>query len=222
MITIRPSEERGRAKYSWLDTRFTFSFNQYYDPKHMGFRSLRVINDDIIAPGGGFDMHPHHDMEIVSWMLDGALEHRDSLGNGGIIRPGDVQYMSAGTGILHSEFNASKAEPAHLMQIWIVPDRKGKEPIYGQRSVADQLTPGNLAKVMEFPSAVVYASRFSGGETSTHTLTPGRHAWIQVGTGAIEVNGVTLGQGDGAAISEETSLAITAPGAAEILLFDLV
>jgi len=222
MITIRPSEERGRAKYDWLDSRFSFSFDQYYDPAHMGFRALRVINDDIIAPGGGFPTHPHRDMEIVSWVLDGALEHKDSLGNGGIIRPGDVQYMSAGTGIRHSEFNASKTEPAHLLQIWIMPDMKGKQPVYGQRSIAEELTPGKLALVMEFPSAVVYAARFQGGESATHELAAGRHAWIQVGRGAIEVNGVTLGKGDGAAISEESALSIRAAGPAEILLFDLV
>ena len=222
MITIRPAAERGQARYDWLDSRFSFSFDQYYDPAHMGFRALRVINDDVIAPGGGFPTHPHRDMEIVSWVLEGALEHKDSLGNGGVIRPGDVQYMSAGTGIRHSEFNASKTEPAHLLQVWIMPDKKGKQPLYGQRSVAEELTPGNLAQVMEFPSAVVYAARFEGGESATHPLAAARHAWIQVGRGGIEVNGVTLGKGDGAAISDESLLRIGAAGPAEILLFDLV
>ena len=222
MITIRPAEERGHARYDWLDSRFSFSFDRYHDPAHMGFRALRVINDDVIAPGGGFPTHPHRDMEIVSWVLEGALEHRDSLGNGGIIRPGDVQYMSAGTGIRHSEFNASKTDPAHLLQVWILPDKKGKAPLYGQRSVADQLTPGNLAQVMEFPSAVVYAARFEGGESTVHKLATGRHAWIQVARGAVELNGVTLSKGDGAAISDESSLVIGAAGRAEILLFDLV
>ena len=222
MITIRPAEERGSARYDWLDSRLSFSFDQYYDPAHMGFRALRVMNDDVIAQGGGFPTHPHRDMEIVSWVLEGALEHKDSLGNGGIIRPGDVQYMSAGTGIRHSEFNASKTEPAHLLQVWILPDKNGKAPLYGQRSVADQLTPGNLAKVMEFPSATVYAASFDGGETATHPLDAGRHAWIQIGRGEIEVNGVKLSKGDGAAISDEKSLRITAAGPSEILLFDLV
>ncbi len=222
MITIRPAAERGQARYDWLDSRFSFSFDQYYDPAHMGFRALRVINDDVIAPGGGFPTHPHRDMEIVSWVLEGALEHKDSLGNGGIIRPGDVQYMSAGTGIRHSEFNASKTEPAHLLQVWILPDKQGKQPLYGQRSVAEELTPGNLAKVMEFPSATVYAARFDGGESATHSLAAGRYAWVQVGRGEVEVNGVTLGKGDGAAISDESSLRIGAASPSEILLFDLV
>lgn len=221
MIAIRPAAERGQARYDWLDSRFSFSFDQYYDPTHMGFRALRVINDDVIAPGGGFPSHPHRDMEIVSWVLEGALEHKDSLGNGGIIRPGDVQYMSAGTGIRHSEFNASKIEPAHLLQVWILPDKKGKTPLYGQRSVAGELTPGHLAKAMEFPSATVYAARFDGGESVSHPLLDGRHAWIQVGRGEISVNGVTLGKGDGAAISDESSLHISATGPSEILLFDL-
>ena len=221
MITIRPAAERGQARYDWLDSRFSFSFDQYYDPAHMGYRALRVINDDVIAPGGGFPTHPHRDMEIVTWVLEGALEHKDSLGSGGIVRPGEVQYMSAGTGIRHSEFNASKTEPAHLLQVWILPDKKGKQPLYGQRSVLAQLTPGNLAKVMEFPSATVYASRFAGGESASHALAPGRHAWIQVGRGDIDVNGVRLSKGDGAAIEDESSLRLSATGPSEFLLFDL-
>ena len=221
MITIRPAAERGKAAHDWLDSRFSFSFDQYHDPAHMGYRALRVINDDVIAPGGGFPMHPHRDMEIITWMLEGALEHRDSLGNGGVILPGDAQYMSAGTGIRHSEFNASKDEPAHLLQVWIQPDSKGKQPLYGQRSMTSQLTPGNLAKVVEFSAATVYAARFSEGDSATHELSAGRHAWIQIGRGEVEVNGVTLSKGDGAAVEGESALRINATNPAEFLLFDL-
>ena len=222
MLTVHKSEQRGYAEHGWLRSHHSFSFADYHDPAHMGYGPLRVINDDHIAAGMGFGTHGHKDMEIITYVLEGAIAHKDSMGNGSTILPGNVQYMSAGTGIRHSEFNASKTEPAHLLQVWIMPDKKGKQPLYGQRSVAEELTPGNLAQVMEFPSAVVYAARFEGGESATHPLAAARHAWIQVGRGGIEVNGVTLGKGDGAAISDESLLRIGAAGPAEILLFDLV
>ncbi len=231
MIRIRPSAARGRAHHGWLDTRFTFSFDTYHDPGHMGFRSLRVINEDRVAPGAGFPMHSHRDMEIITYVLEGALEHKDSLGNGSIIRPGDGQRMSAGSGIQHSEFNASASEPVHLLQIWIRPAEKGIAPGYEQKSFPAEEKRGRLrliaapdgrqGAVTLHQDAALYAAVLAPAEQVEHNLAAGRHAWLQVARGAAELNGVSLEQGDGAAVSEEKQLLIRAQKDAEILLFDL-
>jgi redox-sensitive bicupin YhaK (pirin superfamily) len=227
MMTLRKSEERGHANHGWLNSRFSFSFADYHDPLHMG---LRVINDDTVNPGGGFDMHPHRDMEIITVVLEGALEHRDSMGNGRTIRPGEVQYMAAGTGITHSEFNPSSTESVHLLQIWILPDKKGAKPSYAERSLADSprgqlsLVASKLGRDGSFPinqDADLFVARFDGGEAPTHTLRPGRHAWLQVASGEITVNGLKLSAGDGLAVSEEHELRLTTAKPGQILLFDL-
>ena len=230
MLTIRPAGARGQTRIEWLDSRHTFSFGEYHDPAHMGFRTLRVINDDRIAPGKGFGTHPHRDMEIVTYVLDGALEHRDSLGNGSLIRPGEVQRMSAGTGIRHSEYNASPSEPVHLLQIWILPERDGLAPGYEQRAVpADG--PGRLrligsrdgrdGSVTIHQDVDLYRAQLAPGETAAHALAPDRHAWIHVARGGVQLNGRSLAEGDAAAISGEPRLDLRAEGAAEVLLFDL-
>jgi redox-sensitive bicupin YhaK (pirin superfamily) len=231
MIQVRKSEDRGRANYGWLDTKYTFSFNTYYDPKHVHFRSLRVINDDIVAGGQGFGMHPHQDMEILTWVLDGAVEHKDTTGGGGVIRPGELQYMSAGKGLMHSEFNASKTEPVRLLQIWILPDKKGVEPNYGQMAFTPEQLSGRLAEVASpdpkeggariHQNAKMFVSRLSDGQEVTHDLAEGRHAWLQIAKGNVELNGVALKEGDGARVSEETVLKIRSAGPSEVLLFDL-
>jgi quercetin 2,3-dioxygenase len=228
MIQVRPSDERGQNKLSWLDTRFTFSFDQYYDPKHMQFRSLRVLNEDIIAPGQGFGMHPHRDMEILTWILDGALEHRDSMGTGAVIRPGELQHMTAGSGILHSEFNPSAKDSTHLLQIWIVPDRKDLKPEYEQLTFPDKdlrgkfhLVAGPQAPVNIHQDANLYIARLDDGEQAKHSLKAGRSAWIQVSRGAVALNGTKLKAGDGAAISEESEVRVEATKPSEVLLFDL-
>jgi redox-sensitive bicupin YhaK (pirin superfamily) len=231
MITIRQSQERGHARYDWLDTYHTFSFDTYHDPRHMNFRALRVINEDRVAPGQGFGMHPHRDMEIITYVLEGALEHRDSLGNGSVIRPGDGQRMSAGRGIRHSEFNASKSEPVHLLQIWIMPEQRGLEPGYEQKAFPAEEKRGKLrliaarepknGAVKIHQDVNLYVAQLAPGEQVEHALAPERHAWLQVAKGAVELNGKALGQGDGAAVSEETKLAIQAKEDAEVLLFDL-
>ncbi|MBI3875089.1 MAG: pirin family protein [Verrucomicrobia bacterium] len=230
MITLRKAGERGHANHGWLDSWHTFSFADYFDPQHMQFRSLRVINDDTIAGGGGFDMHPHRDMEIVTYVLSGALQHRDSMGNTAVMRAGDAQQMSAGTGVTHSEFNASPAEPLHLLQIWILPERKGVKPGYADKSFA-KAAPGKLHLVASKDGrdgsltinqdADVWLAKFAGGETISHSLKPLRHAWIQVGEGEVELNGIALKPGDGAAVSEERELRLTARGTAQVLIFDL-
>ncbi|MGH9579960.1 MAG: pirin family protein [Terriglobales bacterium] len=231
MIRTRPSAERGRANHGWLDTRFTFSFDTYHDPEHMGFRSLRVINEDRVAPGAGFPTHAHRDMEIITYVLEGALEHKDSLGNGSIIRPGDGQRMSAGSGIEHSEFNASKTDPVHLLQIWIRPQTRGIQPGYEQKAFPAEEKRGRL-RVIAAPDsrqgavtlhqdAALYAAVLTPGQQVEHRLAPGRHAWLQVARGAVTLNGPRLNQGDGAAVSEEDKLAVSAVEEAEILLFDL-
>jgi quercetin 2,3-dioxygenase len=231
MITIRKAEERGHTEIDWLDSRHSFSFGEYYDPQHMGFRALRVINDDRVAPGGGFPMHPHRDMEIITLVLEGALEHKDSLGTGSVIRPGDVQRMSAGAGIRHSEFNHSHAEPVHLLQIWIEPVRKGLQPNYEQRSFAAEEKRGKL-KVVVAPKSVdgaltihqdasLYVTSLSLGEVVTHSLTTGRHAWVHVASGAVTLNGDSLATGDAAAVSGESKLTLAAVEPSEVLLFDL-
>ena len=194
MIQVRPSEERGQNKLSWLDTKFTFSFDQYYDPEHIQFRSLRVLNEDVVAPGKGFGMHPHKDMEILTWILDGALEHRDSMGTGAVIRPGELQHMTAGSGIMHSEFNPSPKDPTHLLQIWIVPDRKNLKPEYEQLTFPDKdlrgqfhLVAGPQAPVNIHQDANLYIARLNEGEQIKHPLKKGRHAWAQVSRGTVDI-----------------------------------
>ena len=231
MIHLRANHERGHTKIGWLDSYHTFSFGDYYDPENMGFRSLRVINDDRVAPDMGFGMHPHRDMEIITYVLEGALEHKDSLGNGSVIRPGDVQRMSAGTGILHSEFNASQTAPVHLLQIWILPEQKGLPPSYEQRTIATEEKRGKLrliashdgreGTVTVHQDVDLYAALFAPGEEAAHELQPGRHGWVQVVRGAVTLNGIQLQTGDGAAVSEEKTLEIRANNESEVLLFDL-
>jgi hypothetical protein len=232
MITIRPANERGAANFGWLDTRHTFSFGNYYDPNHMGFASLRVINEDKISPSMGFGTHGHRDMEIVTYVLAGALKHQDSIGNGSMIRPGDVQRMSAGTGIRHSEFNASSTEPVHLLQIWLLPAQAGIEPSYEQIYIAPEEKQGQLrligspdgreGSVTIHQDVNLYATRLANGNQVDHTLSPGRVAWVQVARGAVELNGHPLTAGDGAAVSDLEQLTLTgAAEEAEVLLFDM-
>ncbi len=231
MITVRASEQRGHFNHGWLDTYHTFSFADYHDAEHMHFRALRVINEDVVAPGQGFGTHPHRDMEIITYVLDGALEHRDSLGNGSIIRPGDGQRMSAGSGILHSEFNPSPMDPVHLLQIWILPEQKGLEPSYEQKAFAPEDKQGKwkvIAERMPAEGAVkihqdvkLSVASLEAGEQITYLLAKGRHAWLQIARGSVTLNGTALKQGDGAAVSQESELTIAAGQAAEVLLFDL-
>ncbi len=231
MITLRHRDERGVSRLGWLDSRHTFSFDHYYDPRHMGFRSLRVINDDRIAPGAGFPTHGHRDMEIVSYVLAGALDHKDSMGTGSTIAAGDVQRMSAGTGVMHSEFNHSQSEPGHFLQIWILPERKGLVPGYEQRTFSTQEKRGRLRLVASrdgrdgsvtiHQDADLYATVLESGEGVTHALRPGRAAWLQVARGKVLVNGTALETGDGASVAGEPALEIEGKEAAEVLLFDL-
>jgi hypothetical protein len=228
MVQVRPSEERGRNKLSWLDTRFTFSFDQYYDPEHMQFRSLRVLNEDIVAPNQGFGMHPHRDTEILTWILEGALEHRDSMGSGAVIRPGELQHMSAGTGVMHSEFNPSSKEPTHLLQIWLLPERKGLKPEYEQLAFSDKelrgkfhFVAGPKGPVTIHQDANLYIARLDEGAKVKHTLEKGRHAWVQIARGSVRLNGTDLEAGDGAAVSNETEIVVEAKQPSEVLLFDL-
>ena len=231
MITIRKSRERGHFDHGWLNTYFTFSFADYYDPKHVHFRSLRVLNDDRVAAGAGFPEHPHRDMEIVTYVLDGALQHRDSMGNGSVIRPGDVQYMSAGSGVTHSEFNASKTEPVHLLQIWMFPEKKGFKPAYDQKNFPLEDRQGKL-RLVASPDGrdgsvtirqdnELYATVLDAGQSVRHELKPERHAYVQVARGSVKLNGKALGEGDGAAISEEKAVELTGVKDTEVLLFDL-
>ena len=231
MITIRKSDERGRANHGWLDTRFSFSFADYFDPEHVQFRTLRVMNDDRVAGGGGFPMHPHRDMEIVTYVLEGALEHRDSMGNGSVIKPGDIQYMSAGTGVTHSEFNASKTYPVHLYQIWMMPEKRGLKPAYDQKNFTEAEKRGKL-RLIASPDGregsvkirqdnELYATVLSVGDSVKHALKPDRHAYVQVARGSVELNGKPLDTGDGAAISAEKAVELTGVQDAEVLLFDL-
>jgi len=231
MLTIRKAEDRGHANHGWLNTYHTFSFASYYEPKHMGFRALRVINEDRVSPGNGFGTHGHRDMEIITYVLEGALEHKDSIGTGSVIQPGEVQRMSAGTGILHSEFNHSKSESVHFLQIWLLPEKEGLPPSYEQRNFSPAKTPGKLhlvaardgrdAAVTVHQDVDLYAAVLEPGDRVSHSLQPQRHAWVQVARGAITLNGLSLDKGDGAAISEETDVVIEATTDAEILLFDL-
>ena len=231
MIEVRKSESRGHARHGWLDSWHSFSFADYYDPARMGFGALRVINEDRIAPGAGFPTHVHQDMEIVTWMLAGTLEHKDSLGSGGLIRPGEVQRMSAGTGIRHSEFNASAQEEAHLLQIWLLPLEKSLTPGYEQKRIAAEEMQGRF-RVIASPDgrdesvtihqdASIYATRLSAGESAELSLAPQRRAYLQVARGAVELKGYPLQQGDAALLQHEEQVAIRALQDAEVLLFDL-
>jgi quercetin 2,3-dioxygenase len=231
MITIRKSEDRGHFDLGWLDTYHTFSFDQYYDPAHMHFRSLRVINEDRVQPAQGFPTHSHRDMEIITYILSGALEHRDSMGNGSVIRPGDVQRMSAGTGVSHSEFNPSETEPVHLLQIWILPQSQGLPPSYEEKHFSDEERHGRLrliasndgrdGSVTIHQDAQLFATVLDTGQTVVHSLDEKRYAWLQVARGTIRLNEVELRQGDGAAVRNESELKINAHDQAEVLLFDL-
>ena len=231
MIAVRPAAERGHADHGWLDTRHTFSFASYHDPRHMGFRSLRVINEDRVQPAEGFGTHAHRDMEILTWVLEGALEHKDSMGNGSVIRPGDLQRMSAGTGVTHSEFNPSREAPVHFLQIWLLPRERGLPPGYEQKGFPQEARRGLLrliaagdgreGAVTIHQDADVWTALLQPGESVRHALAPGRYAWVHVARGAVSLNGSTLGAGDGAAVSDESALEITAAAGAEVLLFDL-
>lgn len=231
MITIRKAHNRGHADHGWLNTYHTFSFANYYDPQHMGFRALRVINEDRVQPGMGFPTHPHQDMEIISYVLEGSLEHKDSMGNGSVILPGEVQRMSAGTGITHSEYNHSKTELVHFLQIWILPSIKGVTPSYEQKVIPEQEEQGNLRLVASqdgrdgsvtiHQDVNLYAAILESGEELVYPIPAGRHVWLQVARGKVRVNGVVLEQSDGAAISNEDRLTISGLDKSEILLFDL-
>jgi quercetin 2,3-dioxygenase len=231
MIRIHKSDDRGHADHGWLDSRFTFSFADYFDPEHVQFRTLRVMNDDHIAGGGGFPTHPHRDMEIVTYVLEGALAHKDSMGNGSVIRPGDVQYMSAGTGVAHSEFNASDKDPVHMYQIWMFPDKKNYQPTYDQKHFSESekraklllvASPdGREGSVKIRQNNELYAAVLDAGESVNHEIKPDRHAYVQVARGSVQLNGKPLETGDGAAISDEKSLQLTGVKDAEVLLFDL-
>jgi len=231
MMTIRKAADRGHANHGWLDTRHTFSFADYYDPEHMGFRALRVINDDRVTGGMGFGAHPHRDMEILSYVLEGGLAHKDSTGTDGVIRPGDVQRMSAGSGVVHSEFNASKTDAVHFLQIWLLPEKRGIQPGYEQKTFADADKRGVLRLVASrgaeggsltiHTDAKVYAGLFDQGESAKLELAPGRHAWIQVARGKVKVNGTELGEGDGASFTDERTISIEGVGGGEVIAFDL-
>jgi len=231
MIQVRRSEERGRADHGWLDSRHTFSFADYYDPDYMGYGPLRVINEDRVEPAAGFPTHGHRDMEIISYVLDGALEHKDSLGTGSVIRPGDVQRMSAGTGVRHSEYNASKTEPVHFLQIWIEPDARGIAPGYEQKHFEPADLTGRMrliaspdgaeGSVRIRQDARVYAAKLGSDDGVSHRLAPGRRAYVQVARGEAVVNGQTLSAGDGAAVEDEAEIKLASPSTAEVLVFDL-
>ena len=231
MIQIRHSQERGGGNHGWLKTHHTFSFGEYWDPKWMGFRSLRVINEDWVAPETGFPTHPHRDMEIITYILEGKLEHKDSLGTGSVILPGDGQRMTAGSGIRHSEFNPSTTDAVHLLQIWIQPEKAALPPSYEQKSFPEGEKRGKLrllasrdasnGSVKINQDAQLYVTLLKPGEEVTHEFASGRHGWLQVARGAVELNGKTLSQGDGAAISNEKKVTITGAKDAEVLLFDL-
>lgn len=233
MITLRPANERGHANHGWLDTHFSFSFADYHDPKHMGFRDLRVINEDVIAAGRGFGTHPHRDMEIITYVINGELSHRDSMGRGATLKANDVQRMSAGTGIRHSEVNQSN-RPVHLLQIWILPEANGLKPSYEDKTIPAEEKKNRLRLIASHDGrgdstrinqdASVYASVLERGPALDYTLAPGRHAWVQVVRGELDVNGTLVNKGDGAAISKESKLKlknVAGDGPAEFLLFDL-
>ncbi|MFN7976155.1 MAG: pirin family protein [Acidobacteriota bacterium] len=231
MIAVRRAADRGGFDFGWLDTRHTFSFGEYHDPAHMGFRALRVINDDRVGPGQGFGSHPHRDMEIVTIVLEGALAHRDSLGTGSVIRPGEVQRMSAGTGIIHSEMNASESEPVHFLQIWIVPSARGSAPGYEQKAFPESERLGKLRLVGSqsgrdgslriHQDVDVHAATLRAGDRATLALRQGRHAWVQVASGSVDLGSTALAEGDGAAVTGEPAIALAGVSRAELVVFDL-
>lgn len=231
MITLRRAHERGHANHGWLDSFHTFSFADYYHPDHMGFRTLRVINEDRVAPGKGFGTHPHRDMEIVTYVLEGAIQHKDSMGNGTVIRPGEVQRMTAGTGVTHSEFNPSPTEGLHFLQIWIVPARRDLAPGYEQTAFSEEARRGQLCLVASpdgedgsvtvHQDARLFATLLGPGERVEHTLAKGRHAWIHVARGSVDLGAHALEAGDAAALTDERDIALTGRTDAEVLLFDL-
>ncbi|MEM8683138.1 MAG: pirin family protein [Pseudomonadota bacterium] len=231
MLAIRPANERGHANHGWLDSRHTFSFGHYYDPEFMGFGPLRVINEDQVKPAQGFGTHGHNDMEIISYVLDGALEHKDSLGTGSIIQPGDVQRMTAGTGVRHSEFNASESDPVHFLQIWIVPEKNGLAPSYEQKAFSDAEKQGKLrlvgsrdgrdGSVTIHQDVNLYSALLSEGDLIEHDVADGRYGWIQVARGALRVDGKDVVAGDGVALRGEHRLTLEGTGDAEVLLFDM-
>jgi redox-sensitive bicupin YhaK (pirin superfamily) len=230
-LTVRKSEARGKANFGWLDSRHSFSFGHFHDPAHMGFGPLRVINEDRVAPGGGFPTHPHSNMEILSYVLEGALEHKDSVGTGTVIRPGDVQRMTAGSGVRHSEFNASKTNPVHFLQIWVVPEKQGLAPSYEQKTFSAEEKRGRLrlvgsrdgreGSVTIHQNVDLYATVLKAGESVTHDIEAGRSAWVQVARGAVALNGTPLKTGDGAAIRDVSTLTLEGTDDAEVLLFDI-
>jgi redox-sensitive bicupin YhaK (pirin superfamily) len=231
MITLRRAGERGHSDHGWLDSRHTFSFADYYDPSHMGYGALRVINDDRVAPGKGFGTHAHRDMEIVSYVLEGAIEHKDSMGNGSVIVPGDVQRMTAGTGVRHSEFNPSATSPVHFLQIWILPERVGLEPSYEQKRFEPSDKQGRLrliasgdgrdGSVIVHQDARLFAGIFGAGDAVSLDLAPGRHTWVHLATGEATLGSTTLRAGDGAAIEGEARLELVGRAPSEVLVFDL-
>jgi redox-sensitive bicupin YhaK (pirin superfamily) len=231
MLNVRKSEERGAVKIDWLDSKHSFSFGEYYDPEHMNFGPLRVINEDVIAGGGGFPPHPHRDMEIVTYVLDGAIEHQDSLGNKGVIRPGEIQRMSAGKGIVHAEFNASREKPCHLLQIWIMPSKEGLEPSYEQKTIDPQSVKNALVRIAApkprvnevrlVQDAEIWAAKLDANVEVVHPIQAGRRIWVQVARGEVTVNDRRLKAGDAAAISDEDKLLVRAHASSEVLLFDL-
>ena len=231
MITVRKAEDRGHFDFGWLNTYHTFSFGEYYDPRHTRYRTLRVINEDFVAPGRGFPTHGHRDMEIITYILEGELQHRDSMGTGSIIQRGDAQRMSAGTGVMHSEANPSSQSPVHLLQIWILPGERDLQPEYEQKKFADEekrnrlrliVSPdGSDGSVKILQDARIYASLIDDGQEVVHSLADGRGAWLQVANGSVSLNGTSLAPGDGAAVSHESELRIRAQEAAEVLLFDM-
>jgi hypothetical protein len=231
MLTLRKSDERGKTKIDWLDSKHTFSFGEYHHPQHMGFGPLRVINEDRVAAGGGFQPHPHRDMEIITYLLEGALAHKDSLGTGSVIRPGEIQRMSAGSGIVHSEFNASQSEPVHFLQIWVLPSEQNLEPSYEQKTIDAEAVRNKFARVASseplpnevrlMQDAEIWVARFEGEEEAVHKLQPGRKVWLHVARGNVEVGGETLSAGDAAAIMDEENILVRAREPAEVLLFDV-
>ncbi|MBU2641369.1 MAG: pirin family protein [Gammaproteobacteria bacterium] len=231
MTRLRPSNERGHARQGWLDSYHTFSFGHYYDPEHLGFSNLRVINDDTVVPGAGFGTHGHQDMEIISYVLDGALEHKDSMGNGSVMRPGDVQRMSAGTGVQHSEYNHSKTEPVHFLQIWLEPNRFGVEPGYEEKHFSPEERRGHLVLLVSpdgrdgslsaHQDGLLYGTLLEAGEAVEHALSAGRRAYVHVARGRVAVNGQSMDTGDGVALDDVTQVRLEGLGHAEVLLFDL-
>ncbi|MGE5344674.1 MAG: pirin family protein, partial [Acidithiobacillales bacterium] len=231
MITTRRAAERGHTDWGWLDSRHTFSFGDYFDEAHMGFRSLRVLNDDRVKPGAGFGTHGHRDMEILSYVLEGALEHKDSSGGGGVIRPGEIQFMRAGSGVRHSEYNNSETEPVHFLQIWIVPDEQSLAPTYGQKTFDREAAKkafvllaskeGRDGTIQIRQDVDVFVTVLAAGEQRELPLRPGRHAWVHVARGSVSLNGVDIHEGDGAAVSEENGLSFLGDQASEVLVFDL-